>query len=345
MAAENLVAGMRGEPLPTAVPVRIRPRRPPQRRRASAPPILAAVEWRARDLQSLAWLNPTGRQAGLGTHQCRRCRAASVRSSPPRPTMRTPSAAWTTRPAPRSPTSSDGPADRWTSSSRWSRASGLEKHGADRRLAQDRARDGPRRRQPRGPDRPSADRSSTSRPTRCSTRCTPARRRRCARSTSRSSRSPGGSATTSSSPRSRPTCALRRSKQFGTVGPASGGRLEVGLNLKGVAPAGRLEATTGMCTHRVRLSSPAEFDDEDPGLAARGVRAGLIRRRPRAPRRPRPVGGDAGVARGRAADATRRRTVSAGGRRGHRPARRRRPPGRSGSRRRRRCSSAGRRRS
>jgi hypothetical protein len=55
---------------------------------------------------------------------------------------------------------------------------------------------------------------------------------------------------------------LRRSKQFGTVGPASGGRLEIGLNLKGDAPVGRLEATTGMCTHRVRLSSPDELDAE-----------------------------------------------------------------------------------
>jgi len=59
--------------------------------------------------------------------------------------------------------------------------------------------------------------------------------------------------------------ALRRSKQFATVGPASGGRLEIGLNLKGVEPAGRLEATTGMCTHRVRLSSPDELDGEVRG--------------------------------------------------------------------------------
>lgn len=56
--------------------------------------------------------------------------------------------------------------------------------------------------------------------------------------------------------------ALRRSKQFGTVGPASGGRLEIGLNLQGVEPTARLEATTGMCTHRVRLSSADELDAE-----------------------------------------------------------------------------------
>ncbi len=59
--------------------------------------------------------------------------------------------------------------------------------------------------------------------------------------------------------------ALRRSKQFATVGPASGGRLEIGLNLKDVVPTARLEATTGMCTHRVRLTSTDELDDEVRG--------------------------------------------------------------------------------
>ena len=58
---------------------------------------------------------------------------------------------------------------------------------------------------------------------------------------------------------------LRRRKQFGTVGPASGGRLEIGLNLKGEPAGGRLEPTTGMCTHRVRLTSPEELDDEVVG--------------------------------------------------------------------------------
>lgn len=55
---------------------------------------------------------------------------------------------------------------------------------------------------------------------------------------------------------------LRSHKQFGTVGPGPGGRLEIGLNLKGVEPAGRLETAGGMCTHRVRLSSPEELDAE-----------------------------------------------------------------------------------
>jgi hypothetical protein len=58
---------------------------------------------------------------------------------------------------------------------------------------------------------------------------------------------------------------LRRAKQFGMVGPASGGRLEIGFNLKGVEPTDRLEATTGMCTHRVRLSDADGFDDEVRG--------------------------------------------------------------------------------
>ena len=55
---------------------------------------------------------------------------------------------------------------------------------------------------------------------------------------------------------------LRRSKQFGTVGPGPKGQLEIGLNLAGVEPAGRLEAGRGMCTHRVRLSPTDKLDAE-----------------------------------------------------------------------------------
>ncbi len=58
---------------------------------------------------------------------------------------------------------------------------------------------------------------------------------------------------------------LRRSKQFGMVGPVSGGRLEVGFNLRGIEPSGRLEPATGMCTHRIRMSDASEFDDEIVG--------------------------------------------------------------------------------
>jgi uncharacterized protein DUF5655 len=58
---------------------------------------------------------------------------------------------------------------------------------------------------------------------------------------------------------------LRRSKQFGLIQPSAATRLDVGLNLKGVAAKGRLEASgsfNSMCSHRVRLSSAAEVDDE-----------------------------------------------------------------------------------
>jgi predicted transport protein len=55
---------------------------------------------------------------------------------------------------------------------------------------------------------------------------------------------------------------LRRKKQFGLIQPAAG-RVDVGVNLKGVDPAGRLEASgsfSAMCTHRVRVTSAAEID-------------------------------------------------------------------------------------
>jgi hypothetical protein len=56
---------------------------------------------------------------------------------------------------------------------------------------------------------------------------------------------------------------LRRSKQFGLIQPSTGTRLDVGLVLKGVAPAGRLEASgsfNAMVTHRVRLGGPGDVD-------------------------------------------------------------------------------------
>ncbi len=58
---------------------------------------------------------------------------------------------------------------------------------------------------------------------------------------------------------------LRRAKQFATVGPASGGRLEIGLNLKGVEPPVAWRPPTGMCTHRVRLAATDDLDDEVRG--------------------------------------------------------------------------------
>lgn len=55
----------------------------------------------------------------------------------------------------------------------------------------------------------------------------------------------------------------RRKKQFATAGPGSATRIDVGIILKGVPGAGRLEEEKpgSMCTHRVRVTSLAEVDD------------------------------------------------------------------------------------
>jgi Domain of unknown function (DUF5655) len=56
---------------------------------------------------------------------------------------------------------------------------------------------------------------------------------------------------------------LRRSKQFALVQPSTATRVDLGLNLKGVAPSGRLEASgsfNAMCTHRIRIEGPTDID-------------------------------------------------------------------------------------
>lgn len=56
---------------------------------------------------------------------------------------------------------------------------------------------------------------------------------------------------------------VRRSKQFAILQPSTATRLDVGINLKGVPPTDRLEASgsfNSMVTHRVRVGSPAEID-------------------------------------------------------------------------------------
>ena len=56
---------------------------------------------------------------------------------------------------------------------------------------------------------------------------------------------------------------LRRKKQFGLVQPSTRTRVDLGINLKGKAPEGRLEASgsfNAMVSHRVRLESPDDFD-------------------------------------------------------------------------------------
>lgn len=57
---------------------------------------------------------------------------------------------------------------------------------------------------------------------------------------------------------------LRRKKQFAMIGPATQSRVDVGLNMKGVAATARLvaEAPGKMCNYKVALSSPKEVDAE-----------------------------------------------------------------------------------
>lgn len=58
---------------------------------------------------------------------------------------------------------------------------------------------------------------------------------------------------------------LRRNKQFGIIQPSTKTRVDVGLNLKGVEPTDRLEASgsfNAMVSHRVRLGSAADVDAE-----------------------------------------------------------------------------------
>lgn len=58
---------------------------------------------------------------------------------------------------------------------------------------------------------------------------------------------------------------LRAKKQFGLIQPSTKTRLDVGINLKGTAAAGRLEASgsfNSMCSHRVRLNADSEIDAE-----------------------------------------------------------------------------------
>ncbi|MGZ8558327.1 MAG: DUF5655 domain-containing protein, partial [Chitinophagaceae bacterium] len=49
---------------------------------------------------------------------------------------------------------------------------------------------------------------------------------------------------------------LRRTKQFAIIQPSTKDRLDVGLNIKGVAPSGNVTAAgswNSMCTHRIKV--------------------------------------------------------------------------------------------
>src|SRR5215472_5418771 len=71
---------------------------------------------------------------------------------------------------------------------------------------------------------------------------------------------------------------LRRRKQFAMIQPSGAGRIDLGLILKDVPAAGRLESAAGfnaLFTHRVRLVGPADLDAELIGwLRAAYDRAG-----------------------------------------------------------------------
>ncbi|HEV3005384.1 MAG TPA: DUF4287 domain-containing protein [Pirellulales bacterium] len=61
---------------------------------------------------------------------------------------------------------------------------------------------------------------------------------------------------------------VRRSKQFAIIQPTTATRIDVGLNLKGLAPTARLENSgsfNAMVSHRIRVSSAAEVDRELEG--------------------------------------------------------------------------------
>ncbi len=58
---------------------------------------------------------------------------------------------------------------------------------------------------------------------------------------------------------------LRRNKQFALIQPTTKTRLDVGINLKGVPPAGKLEASgsfNAMVSHRVRVENAKDVDKD-----------------------------------------------------------------------------------
>ncbi|MGH2550862.1 MAG: DUF4287 domain-containing protein [Thermomicrobiales bacterium] len=55
---------------------------------------------------------------------------------------------------------------------------------------------------------------------------------------------------------------LRRNKQFGSIVAASRSRIDLELNLPGEPPTERLQASGGMCSHRIAISSVDDIDVE-----------------------------------------------------------------------------------
>lgn len=57
---------------------------------------------------------------------------------------------------------------------------------------------------------------------------------------------------------------LRRKKQFAILNPATKTRFEIGINLKGQAPKGKLiaEKPNSMCSHKINITDITEIDKE-----------------------------------------------------------------------------------
>ncbi len=58
---------------------------------------------------------------------------------------------------------------------------------------------------------------------------------------------------------------LRRKKQFAILQPATKTRFEIGINLKGQQPSGKLESiytANAMCSHKINISDVSEIDTE-----------------------------------------------------------------------------------
>lgn len=61
------------------------------------------------------------------------------------------------------------------------------------------------------------------------------------------------------------TCLCLIKKQFALLTPATKTRIEIGINLKGQEPKGKMEAVTSaiaMCSHKINLSGKKDIDDE-----------------------------------------------------------------------------------
>lgn len=58
---------------------------------------------------------------------------------------------------------------------------------------------------------------------------------------------------------------LRRKKQFAILQPATKTRFEIGINLKGESPKGKLEAVksaNAMCSHKINIADANDIDQE-----------------------------------------------------------------------------------